>query len=68
MQEIQNKLEQQLILYILPRKHLLHRCTDADVSRCEAGVSHPANQRWPRGPDVPLAVVNVVDVSSVQPL
>lgn len=67
-QEIQNNLEQQLILYILPLKHSLHSCTDADVSRCEAGVSHPANQCWPGGPDVPLAVVNVVDVSSVQPL
>lgn len=69
MQEIQNNLEQQLILYILPLKHShIHRCTDADVSRCEAGVSHPANQRGPGGPDVPLAVVNIVDVSSVQPL
>lgn len=43
------------------------RHTDEDVSSCEAGVSHPADQRWPRSPDASLAVINIVNVSSVQP-
>ncbi len=47
---------------------LICSCTDADVSCREAGVSHPADQRWPGGPETSLAVVNIINISSVQPL
>lgn len=44
------------------------RRTNADVSCCEAGVAHPANQCRPRCPHISLAVVNIIDIASVQPL
>lgn len=61
--EIFREQNASLLQLIYSRNH-----TEADVSCREAGVSHPADQRWPGSPDVPVAVVHIVDISSVQRL
>lgn len=42
--------------------------TNTDVSSCEAGVSHPADQCRSGSSNISLAIVNIIDISSVQSL